>query len=501
MFSENVAFKFETIASQFSEHNAFCVNEVHYTYYEFWKLISKIRTGLRQLKLDDYKFGLVVNDDIETYASILAIWMEGYGYVPLHPKHPENRNLDIVNQAELSKILDSNINSIFKDSKVVNTSSFKSLELTTGVKKISDDATAYILFTSGSTGEPKGVPISFGNLDAFINSFLEVGFELDHSDKFLQCFDLTFDVSIQSFLIPLLFGACVYTVPHNQIKYSYVFGLLDDYELTFAVFAPSMIRLLRPYFDEINLKKLRYCILTAEASPVNLVKEWGLCIPNAKIFNFYGPTEATIYCTFYEVNLNRTIKDANGMLSIGRPFKALDTIILDDNLQIVDKGEKGELYVSGDQVTNGYWKDSKLNDEAFIMFNYNGDVIKFYKTGDLCLQDDDDHILYFGRLDHQVKIQGYRIELGEIEYHARKSVGGGNAVAFIYQTHSNSTEIALCFEAEQLDKNMILFFLRDRLPSYMIPSRIYNLKKFPLNTNDKVDKNQIKKEFNLLELL
>ena len=501
MFTENIVFKFNKIASKFSERNAFCINEVHYTYFEFWELISKIRTGIQQLKLDDYKLGLIVNDDLETYASIFAIWMEGCAYVPLHPKHPENRNLDIANQAELSIILDSNINSIFKDSRVVYTSSFKSLKSTSRFKKISDDATAYILFTSGSTGEPKGVPISFGNLDAFVTSFLNVGFQLDQSDKFLQCFDLTFDVSIQCFLIPLLFGGCVYTVPHNQIKYSYVFGILDDYEITFAVFPPSMIRLLRPYFDEIKLEKLRNCILTAEASPIDLIKDWGMCIPNARIFNFYGPTETTIYCTFYEINLNGIIKEANGMLCIGKPFKTLKTIILNNNLQIVDKWEKGELYISGPQVTNGYWRDPKLNGEAFITFNYNGDIIKFYKTGDLCLQDDDGHILFFGRLDHQVKIQGYRIELGEIEYQARISVDGANAVAFTYQTYSNSNEIALCLEVEKLDKNKILSFLRDRLPPYMIPSRIYNLKKFPLNTSDKVDKKQIEKEFNSLKLL
>nr|WP_321228686.1 AMP-binding protein [uncultured Psychroserpens sp.] len=491
MFSKNIIQRFATMASQFSDRNAFCINETHYTYGDFWTLVSKIRTLLNTLDLVDQKIGLVVNDDLETYASIFAIWMQGMGYVPLHPKYPIERNLDIVNQADLQKVLDSSLNSGYDSSLVVKTIECETLELTTEILKISDDSLAYILFTSGSTGKPKGVQISFKNLDSFVSAFLDTGFELDHTDKCLQCFDLTFDVSVQSFLIPLIHGASVYTIPHDQIKYSYVFGLLDDHELTFGVFAPSMIRLLKPYFEEIDLKKLRYCILTAEASPVDLVKEWAECIPNSQIFNFYGPTEATIYCVYYEVKVNETIKDANGMLAIGKPFKGLETIILDENLQVVEKGNKGELYVSGNQVTSGYWKNPERNEEAFIILDYNGESKKFYKTGDLCLEDKDNDLLYFGRLDNQVKIQGFRIELGEIEFHARASIGGKNAVAFIYQGQTGGNEIALCLEIDNLDKDAILNSLKAILPSYMVPSKVYNLEKFPLNTSDKVDRKQV----------
>lgn len=495
MFSKNIIHRFVRMASQFSEQNAFCIDEIHHTYGEFWMLVSKIRTGLRQLDLADYKIGLVVNDDLETYASIFAIWMEGLGYVPLHPKYPIDRNLDIVDQADLLKILDSNIYTEYDDLLVVKTAEFKSLELTTDIIEVSDDSLAYILFTSGSTGKPKGVQISFKNLDSFVNAFLDAGFKLDHTDKCLQCFDLTFDVSVQSFLIPLIHGASVYTVPHDQIKYSYVFGLLDDHELTFGVFAPSMIRFLKPYFDEIDLKKLRYCILTAEASPVDLVKEWTECIPNAQIFNFYGPTEATIYCVYYEINTHKTIKEANGLLAIGRPFNNVNTIILDDNLKAVEKGNKGELHVSGPQITSGYWKNPERNQEAFIMYNYKGKPQKFYKTGDLCLEDADNDILYYGRLDNQVKIQGFRIELGEIEFHARASINGKDAVAFIYQGQTGRDEIALCLETNTLDTEAILISLKAKLPAYMLPTKIYNLDTFPLNTSDKVDRKQVKQLF------
>ncbi|MDB9721370.1 amino acid adenylation domain-containing protein [Winogradskyella sp.] len=492
MFHTFFLIPFINSALKYPKQNAFLINEKYYTYAQFTKRIIAIANSLEDN--DEVSIALITNDDIDTYASIFAIWITGKIYVPINPNSPSERNRNVLEQVGVKTILDS-----------TKTKELNSIDFETSIKYLQryslnsyfDDQIAYILFTSGSTGKPKGVQISFNNLTSFIKGFLNTGFKLDHTDRCLQCFDLTFDVSIQSFVIPLMHGACVYTVPHDQIKYSYVFGLLDDHELTFGIFAPSMIRLLKPYFDEIDLPKLRYCILTAEASPIDLVKEWAVCIPNARIFNFYGPTEATIYCIYYEVKLSEKIKEANGILAIGKPFKGVNAVILDEHLKQVDKGVKGEMYISGNQVTAGYWNNPERNDEAFAVLDCNGSPQRFYKTGDLCMNDNDGDILYYGRLDNQVKIQGFRIELGEIEFHARASIGGKNAVAFIYQGQTGSNEIALCLETNIINKNAIFTALKAKLPSYMKPAKIYYLDKFPLNTSDKVDKKEIAKRLNL----
>ena len=115
---------------------------------------------------------------------------------------------------------------------------------------------------------------------------LGFGIVLTEDDKCLQCFDLTFDVSVQCFLAPLTKGACVYTVPHDQIKYSYVYGLLEDQHLTFGAMAPSMLRYLKPYFGEINAPDMKYCILTGEASPIDLVHHWEKCVPKLRYIIF-----------------------------------------------------------------------------------------------------------------------------------------------------------------------------------------------------------------------
>jgi non-ribosomal peptide synthetase component F len=221
------------------------------------------------------------------------------------------------------------------------------------------------------------------NVGAFMASFWKTGIQINEDDRCLQCFDLTFDVSVQSYLVPLTKGACTYTIPHDQIKYSYVYGLLEDHQLTFGVMAPSMIRFLRPYFDEINIPSLRYSILTAEASPVDLIDEWSHCIPNAEIYDFYGPTEATIYCTYNKYTRGGNNKQVNGMLSIGKPMNGINAIIIDSALNILQPGNKGELCISGDQLTPGYWKNPEKNKGSFFEIEYGRVTTRFYKTGEL----------------------------------------------------------------------------------------------------------------------
>lgn len=493
MFKEIILAQLKKIIDQSGEKHAFCINEKFHSYTSFGRHISAIRTALQKTAVKSRQIGLVANDDIETYASIFAIWFEGFSYVPLHPNQPMERSMEIIAQAEVELVIRSSDKFTFPRVQNILSSTLNFNSLNLAIKDVPENDLAYILFTSGSTGKPKGVPITRYNVGAFMKSFWETGFEIDERDKCLQCFDLTFDVSVQSYLVPLTRGACTYTIPHDQIKYSYVFGLLDDHHLTFGAMAPSMIRYLRPYFDEINIPSFRYCILTAEASPLELIREWSDCIPNAVIYDFYGPTEATIYCTWYEFPKNREGKHLNGMLSIGKAMTGLQAIIKDDNNNILGPNEKGELCIAGPQLTSGYWNNPEKNKEAFIELRHNGIDQRFYKTGDLCYFDEEGDIMYSGRLDYQVKIQGYRIELGEIEHHAREFLTGQNAVAIAFENITTNTEIALFIEGELKVMNELSAYLKSKMPPYMMPTRILVETIFPLNSNGKIDRNILKK--------
>jgi D-alanine--poly(phosphoribitol) ligase subunit 1 len=488
MFNNHVLFPFLKTVQNSGENNAFCINERFYTYSEFAQHISKIRKALSSHELTSKNIGLVVNDDIDTYAAIFAIWLEGFAYVPLHPQQPLERSLEIISQAEIDLVIDSSKETIFSNIAIIKSRTLQFDLLDLQPKLIADDSLAYILFTSGSTGKPKGVQITRKNVGAFMKSFWETGIQVTGNDRCLQCFDLTFDVSVQSYLTPLTKGACTFTIPHDQIKYSYVYGLLEDHQLTFGAMAPSMIRYLRPYFDEIDAPAMRYNILTAEASPLDLVIEWSRCIPNAEIYDFYGPTEATIYCTYHKFNRNGNNKQLNGMLSIGKAMPGLKAIIIDEQLKVLDKNQKGELCISGDQLTPGYWHNPQKNKESFFETELDGITTRFYKTGDSCYFDDDGDIMLAGRLDFQVKIQGYRIELGEIEYHAREFLKGQNAIASSFINKTGNTEIALFTEGKMADEHALLEYLNSKMPYYMIPTKIIAENIFPLNSSGKVDR-------------
>ncbi len=477
---------------------AFCINEEFYSYRQFGEFISKVRSAIQESDTNQQIIGLVTNDDLETYASILALWLEGKCYVPLHPNQPIDRCIDILNQVGSFLVLDSSDESRYSKDLTIKTKGLLTRDdnLTYG-KNFSDKDLAYILFTSGSTGKPKGVMITRGNVGVFMDSFWKTGIQLSEIDHCLQCFDLTFDVSIQSFLVALTRGACVYTVPGNQPKYLYVSRLINDYRLTFAAMAPSMLRYLQPYFAEIDAESIRSCILTAEACPLSLAQAWSDCATNATIYDFYGPTEVTIYCTYYELKKREENKSLNGVVSIGKPLANLTAIIINEDNEIVPDGMKGELCIAGGQVSPGYWKDPLRNDEAFFEKQINNKKLRFYRTGDLCLRESDGNIMYIGRLDLQVKIQGFRVELAEIEFYSSKFLNDCNTVAVAFENENLLTDIALFIESPALASETLLTYLRSKLPVYMIPSKVFFLPEFPLSSNHKVDRLKLKEMIKL----
>lgn len=465
-----------------NQSNAFYINGTFYTYCQFAERISAIRSVIRAAEVDEQIWGLAIQDNLNTYASIFALWMEGKCYVPLHPSWPKDRIEDIVKQVGCRNILD--------NCDVPYTS-----DLLDDWKETSEDDLAYILFTSGSTGVPKGVQLSRKNIAAFMDSFWKTGITLDETDRCMQVFDLTFDVSVQSYLVALTRGACVYTVPYGQVKYLYAASLIQDHHITFGAMAPSMLNYLRPYFSELDANSLRVCILTAEACHVDLLEDWYQCAKNTEIYDFYGPTEATIYCTYYKLTRFGKNLSLNGIVSIGKPMANVTAIIIDEAGNLIPEksgaAHKGELCVAGNQVTKGYWNNPEKNASSF----FEKDGIRYYHTGDLAYWDVSGNIMYSGRIDQQAKIQGFRVELGEIEFHAHEYYQKNHRVmAIAFQNNENLTEIALFIETKQEDTKGLIEYMRSKMPQYMIPTRIIFLENFPLNKSEKVDRNALKQK-------
>jgi len=218
------------------------------------------------------------------------------------------------------------------------------------------------------------------------------------------------------------------------------------------------------------------------------MEDWYNCATNTEIYDFYGPTECTIYCTYYRLTKGGDNKTLNGIISIGKPLANCMGLILDESGKELPVGEKGELCIAGNQVTPGYWNNEEKNRSCFFFM----DGKRFYHTGDLCYKDSDGDIMYSGRLDHQAKIQGFRVELGEIEWHTREFLNDTNVVCMAFENAENLTEIAIFIESDHFDNTELIAYLRTKMPSYMIPTKWLFLPAFPLNANDKIDKVKLK---------
>lgn len=477
-------------SSKHVERPAMVIEETTYTYRQLFERVWSIQQRLFGVGNDIV--GIVAGNDLETYASILAVLMTGKTYVVLHPDYPEERNRRIALLAGIGLLLHSkrmNTSWLPQGVERICTSRIKPRGQMPPFYFIAADKPAYIIFTSGSTGEPKGVPISYCNLDAFYAAYRRLEWNLGETDRMLQMFELTFDVSVVSFLYPLTLGACIYTVPQGGMKYLNVLDIMERHRLTFAAVAPSVLRLSRGYFSEIRLPELRYLIVTAEATDVSLLAEFRPCIPNATVVNLYGPTEATIYCTSYTVPVEGG-KHHNGMAAIGKPFSDMTVVITDEAGNILPAGKTGELWISGPQVMQGYWNAPEKSGECFVQTT---DRKLFYRTGDLCQMDNEGDLIYCGRKDTQIKIQGFRVELGEIEYCAKAFYQQAcNAIVLPVYGEGGTCELHLVVERDEADEGHGLeFYLQRHLPPYMQPRCIHFLPRFPLNGSNKTDKKKI----------
>lgn len=457
------------------------LTEINYT--DFAKKAGGIQK-LIEPKASDV-FGIATQNCPETYAAIISCWLSGKAYVPINPSYPLERLINICREAGISSVIYNSEKGDLNHLKstgieLINTQGINEPLLNFSAAEAAK--TAYILFTSGTTGKPKGVPITFGNIQAFSEAFEDLGYELSAEDRFLQMFELTFDLSVMCFTIPLMLGASFYTLPEDMIRTMGLYSVLEGENITFSLMVPSAIKLLRPYFEDIHLPELRYSQFCGEALKSDILKDWSRCIPNARIDNVYGPTEATIYCTYKTVNPTNPESDSyNGVINIGKAMKNTRLMVLSEEFDQPDNS--GELCIAGPQVTSGYINNEELNKLQFL--NFKGDF--FYKTGDLVKFNAANELEYIGRADDQVKIQGYRVELAEVEHAIQQIRPGIQAVVVSFSDTDGNGQLATFVLSPDTSDNL-KEDLRNILPDYMIPGYYITINEFPLNENGKTDR-------------
>ncbi|MCB9656319.1 MAG: amino acid adenylation domain-containing protein [Polyangiales bacterium] len=370
----------------------------------------------------------------------------------------------------------------------------------------SPDDIAYLLFTSGSTGQPKGVMVAQRNVTAFVDVMVE-RYGVSEQDRFSQTFDLTFDLSVFDMFCAWERGACV-CVPTAQQKL-FPSKYLKQHALTVWFSVPSTgvlmsrLRMLKPD----SYPSLRYTLFCGEALPTEVVTQFAAAAPASVVENLYGPTELTIACTLYRWRGDASLPESeHGVVPIGEPYPGMRAIVVDEQLRAVPRGEAGELLLTGPQVTPGYWQDPERTAQAFVVPPDEHET--FYRTGDRVRWPAGGPLLYLGRVDNQVKIQGYRVELGEIEAVLREVAGAEVAIALGWPLSTSGADGVVGFvptpselvgktdAASQAARDALggahVAGARERLPSYMQPSRVLLIDEFPLNANGKVDRKALR---------
>ncbi|MGB5708438.1 MAG: Pls/PosA family non-ribosomal peptide synthetase [Arenicellales bacterium] len=441
------------------------------------------------------RVGLLLDRSYHAYVALLAVLKVNAAYVPLDRGFPEERIEYIVKDAEVSAIVTltafvSNLKHTtvplmyidFAQDEIMKESGSR---LTESEKGPEVSQLSYIIYTSGSTGNPKGVAVEHTSICNFVKVAAEV-YGYTKADRVYQGMTIAFDFSVEELWVPLLAGATL--IPgkaEGNLVGSELTEFLLDNEITALCCVPTLLATL-----EDDLPALRFLLVSGEACPQDLIARWHR--EGRRIINAYGPTEATVTCTWTELVPQKPV-------TIGKPLPTYSIVILDpDKNEELPDGTLGEVCVAGIGLARGYVNRDDLTEKAFIpdFLNLpNNPSRRIYRTGDLGRINADGEIEYHGRIDTQVKIRGYRIELTEIESAFLHLPQIAQAVASTYSQDGGTTELVAYYtlkdQASELSNEEIAEALHARLPGYMVPVYIEKVSSIPMSASHKADRKKL----------
>ena len=520
--SDNLASGFFRSVERWADRPALVVGDQRLTYRQLAARASTVASTIGRYALDAHPLAAILaSRSVTAYAGILGILGSGRGYVPLNPSFPTERTremlrasgasllvVDGASLAALPKLLrdiDSVVTVIAPD--IADWSGLPAAlpwHRFVGSGQLSDgtdfiyspdgerEAVAYLLFTSGTTGEPKGVPISNGNVRSYLH-YVGGHYDLTEQDRCSQEFELTFDLSVHDMFVCWERGACLFCVPRKSVMLPVAF--IREHALTTWFSVPSVAGVLArlDMLQPSTLPSLRYSLFCGEPLLAAHARLWQQAAPNSILENLYGPTEATIAISRYrwDSSLRECV---NGVVPIGRMFDGQQSCVIDEQGEVVQSGESGELCLAGSQVTRGYWNDSDKTREKFIELPGRPGTV-WYRTGDVARCGADGCLHYLGRIDQQVKIRGYRVELQEIEAVLRRICRTEHVIAVPDLGSGGAAEgiIAYVSGVTALDQVAVLNACREVLPDYMVPRQLRVVPEMPLNANGKIDRARLLK--------
>ncbi|MEK7794369.1 MAG: amino acid adenylation domain-containing protein [Candidatus Hydrogenedentota bacterium] len=464
--------------------------------------------SLASVKQGD-RVGIYVPKSIGSLTAIFGALKAGAGYVPVDPDAPPQRNAFVFQDCNAAAI-------IVERSRIANLQEHYGgnelreiarldqldrygLELTVlqpqGQRPgdvAPPDGLSYILYTSGSTGNPKGVIHTHASALAFVRWCAEA-YPPTHEDKFSSHAPFHFDLSILDIYVPIMAGGTVVLLSESLGKTPRALAqVISISRVTVWYSTPSILRLLLEHggIGDHDYSALRIVYFAGEVFPVKHLRALTQRWPHPRYVNLYGPTETNV-CTYYEVELP-VPEDRAEAYPIGRVCSDDVAKVMDDDGVEAKKGEPGELFVTGGSVMQGYWNLPERNERAFWI-DSNG--LKWHRTGDVVIESDDGVYLYHGRRDRMVKRRGYRVELGEIEsaLYRHESITEAAVIAAPDEQNGVSIRAFHNWNGETPPSLIGLKqFCSKNLPMYMIPDKFTALESLPKTSTDKIDYQRLK---------
>lgn len=463
------------------------------TYNKLYHMIKTVCSLLRTKTTKGTRIGILLNRSHKLIVALLSALRSGCIYVPLDPDYPLERLQYMVRDADISILItEDNLYELgkilYKDTILnIDKISPKSPDSEEDCANFSASDLAYILYTSGSTGQPKGVMISHINLVNFCQDMIQ-RLCFKEEDKFLSITTVSFDIFCLEYLCTLLSGGtlfiCENNIARNPVALVNYFNTIIPTKMQATPTMWSMI------IEHILPCKGFTALCGGEAWPGSLLQKFQS--KNINIWNLYGPTETTIWSTAANLSSQTTV-------NIGVPIMNTGCHILDDNWNPVPLGVYGKLFITGPGLSSGYWNKPELSKKFFHLHNNT----VFYETGDLAKISEDGYFVCGGRADNQIKIRGHRIELGDIESHISSHEGVQKVICNLDSTNSASEPRVFAYIIPKQKHNPpadleLRKFLEDKIPSAAIPANFIILDKFPLTSNNKIDRKKLPISFELL---